>query len=132
MSAVRYSRMYAAGRSKLMPHMFSTTIWWDRPMPRRSRLSVAICTVRACWASIIGCRGYTGTTPVPSPMPGTWEPATARSVSASGPKICEAKAWSSPASRYRCSTATTSGSGLSVSSMLPMRSGLAMSLVLLA
>ena len=73
-------------------------------MPRRSRLSVAICTVRACWASIIGWRGYTGTTPVPRPMPGTWEPATARSVSASGPKICDAKAWSSPASRYRCSS----------------------------
>ena len=101
-------------------------------MPSRSRLSVAICTVRACWASIIGWRGYTGTTPVPRPMPGTREPAAARRVSASGPKIWDAKAWSSPASRYRSSTATTSASGLSVSIMLPMRSGLAMSVVLLA
>ena len=58
---------------------------------------VAACTVRACCASIIGWRGYTGTTPVPRPMRGTRAPATARSVSASGPKICDAKAWSSPA-----------------------------------
>ena len=101
-------------------------------MPSKSRLSVAICTVRACWASIMGCRGYTGTTPVPRPMPGTWEPAAARRVSASGPKIWDANAWSSPASRYFLSTATTSGSALSVSSMLPMRSDLAMSVVLLA
>jgi hypothetical protein len=33
---------------------------------------------------------------------------------------------------YRCNRATTSATGLSVSIMLPMRSGLAMSLVLLA
>ena len=37
-----------------------------------------------------------------------------------------------PASAKRCSCATISDSGLSVSIMLPMRSGLAMSLVLLA
>ena len=65
-------------------------------------------------------------------MPGTCEPATASRVSASGPNICEAKAWWRPASAYRRSWATTSGSGLSTSIMLPIRSGVAMFLVLLA
>ncbi len=115
-----------------MPHMLSTTTWCDSPIPRRSRLPVADCTVRACCASIIGWRGCTGTTPVPSPIPGTCAPATARRVSASGPKIWEQKAWSNPASAKRCSWATVSANGWSTSSMLPMRSGVAMSLVLLA
>ena len=78
--------------------MPSTITWWESPMPRMSRLSVTAWTVSACAASIMGWRGWTGTTPVPRPMPGTCTPAAASSVSGSGPKICGAKAWSNPAS----------------------------------
>ncbi len=113
-----------------MPQMPSTTTWCDSPMPSRRRLPVAHCTVRACAASIIGCRGYTGTTPVPRSIPGTCAPAAASRVSASGPKIWEANAWASPASWYRWSWATVSGSDVSTSIMLPMRSVVAMSPVL--
>ena len=56
-STERYSRMWRTGLSKDRPQMPSTTSLWDRPMPSRRRLPVAACTVSACWASIIGCRG---------------------------------------------------------------------------
>ena len=60
-STERYSRRWRTGFSNDSPHIISTTIWCDRPMPRHSRLCevppMAACTVSACWASIIGCRG---------------------------------------------------------------------------
>ena len=36
----------------------------------RAGRRIAACTVSACWASIIGCRGYVGTTAVPSSIAG--------------------------------------------------------------
>ena len=36
-STSRYSRRWRTGLSNDRPHMLSTTIWWDRPMPRHSR-----------------------------------------------------------------------------------------------
>ena len=46
--------MCRTGVSNESPHIDSTTIWWDRPMPRHSRPPDAACTVNACWAIIIG------------------------------------------------------------------------------
>ena len=60
-------------------------------MPRQSRPPHAAFTVRACCASTIGWRGKVGTTLVPSSMRGTSRPATASTVSASFPKICDAQ-----------------------------------------
>ena len=68
--------------------MPSTTGLCDGPMPRSSRPPITAWVVSACWASIIGCRGYVGTTAVPRRMSGTCRPATAMVVSASWPKIC--------------------------------------------
>ena len=52
--------MWRTGLSNDMPHMASTTIWCDSPMPRASRPVVAFWVVSAWAASIIGCRGYVG------------------------------------------------------------------------
>ena len=58
----RYSRRWRTGLSNDRPHIISTTIWCDSPMPSARRdgccsVEIADCTVSACWASIIGCRG---------------------------------------------------------------------------
>ena len=74
-----------------MPIIVSITIWWLRPMPRHSRPPLTAFTVIACWASIIGWRGYVGTTLVPSSIRGTSWATTASAVSASLPKICDAQ-----------------------------------------
>ena len=87
-STVRYSRMWRTGFSNDMPIMFSITIWWLSPIPRHRRPPTAAFTVRHCCASIIGWRGYVGTTAVPSSMRGTSRPISARSVNASWAKIC--------------------------------------------
>ena len=68
--------------------MFSITILCESPIPSTSRPFDASCVVIAWAANIIGWRGYVGTTPVPSSMPGTSRPTTASVVSASTPKIC--------------------------------------------
>ena len=57
-------------------------------MPRMKRPPDAAWVVSACWASIIGCRGYVGTTAVPSSMRGTSRPTIASVEIASMPKIC--------------------------------------------
>ncbi len=119
-----------AGRSD-NPHMPSTTTWCDSPMPRSSRFPVAACTVSACCASIIGCRGYTGTTPVPSPIRGTCAPATAKQRQGVGPEDLRGEGVGEPRLLEALQLDTIRGSGCSTSSPPPMRSGLAMVLELL-
>ncbi len=84
----RYSRMCRTGLSNDSPHIDSTTIWCERPIPSASRPLVAFCVVSAWPASIIGWRGYVGMTDVPSSTSGTSRPTTASAVRASRPKIC--------------------------------------------
>ena len=62
--------MCRAGLSNEYPYMCSITIWCDSPMPSTSLPSRADWVVSTCWASIAGCRGYVGTTAVPSSMAG--------------------------------------------------------------
>ena len=52
------------GLSNGSPHMPSTTIWWDSPMPRSRRPLLTWLTVSAWPASIITWRGWIGTTPL--------------------------------------------------------------------
>ena len=88
---LRYSRRWRTGLAKLIPIIDSMTTWWLSPMPRDSRPPAAAFTVSACWASTIGCRGYVGTTLVPSSIRGTSRPTMASVVRASWPKICDAQ-----------------------------------------
>ena len=63
--------------------MFSTTTGCDGPMPSVSRPPLAACTDSACCASASGCRGYVGTTAVPSSMRSVTSAASTSAVSAS-------------------------------------------------
>lgn len=60
-STDRYSLRWRTGLSYERPHIDSTTILCERPMPRHSpaspRLLMAACVLSACCASIIGWRG---------------------------------------------------------------------------
>ena len=49
--------MWRTGLSNDSPHIDSTTIWCERPIPSASRPLVAFCVVAAWPASIIGWRG---------------------------------------------------------------------------
>jgi hypothetical protein len=69
---------------------------------------MAACTVAACWASITGCRGWIGTTAVPSSTPGTRAPTTAKSVSVSWANVWLPHALAKPASASLWTLAVTS------------------------
>ena len=80
--------MWRSGLSNESPYMFSITSLCESPIPSASRPPEKALAVMACSASMIGCRGYVGTTAVPSSMRGTCAPTTASAVMASWPKIC--------------------------------------------
>ena len=70
-----------------MPSMFSITTLWLSPMPERQPALAGSIDGQACWAIADGCRGYVGTTEVPSSMRGTSRPTIASAVNASWPKM---------------------------------------------
>ena len=107
--------MYEAGRSNESPHIFSTTIWCDSPMPSDSCPPIASWTVRAWAASIMGWRGCTGTTAVPRLTSGSARPMIARTVKVSGPKICDAHMVSKPSSRSVRARSMVSSTELAIS-----------------
>ena len=65
-------------------------------------------------------------TPVPNPMPSTSLATTARTVSASTPKICDDHTVEKPASLAARALAMTVSIGWSVSMLVPSRMGLLM------
>src|SRR2546421_3884133 len=120
-SADRYSRMCRAGRSKEYPNIPSITSWCDSPMPSTSRPPVAAWVVSVWAASMIGWRGYVGTTAVPSSMSGTSRPTTARSVRASYPNICDDQAVATPCPASIETWATTPSIDCETSMITPWR-----------
>src|SRR6202034_1075500 len=82
---------------------------------------MASCTVRACAASIEGCRGWIGTTAVPKSTSRNSCPTMANTVSVSGPKICDDQKLANPASRRRDARASVFSIEPVVSSPIAMR-----------
>src|SRR4051794_31741982 len=91
--------------------MLSTTTGCDGPMPRVSLPPLAACTDSACCASASGCRGYVGTTAVPSSMRSVTAAASVSAVSASRLHgICGTHALVTPfppPQRPRCCSSST-------------------------
>ena len=93
---------------------------------------MADCTVRACWASIMGWRAYTGTTPVPEADTGDLRAGRGQQGQGVGPEDLGGEGVVEPASAKRRSWATVSGTDCSTSIRVPMRRGLAIVRGLLA
>ena len=99
------------------PYIVSINTWCDSPIPRAKRPPLATCAVSACWAIVTGCRGYVGTTAVPSSMRVVTRPTSAANMSASSPNSCVNHAEENP-SRSACCTRATCVSKVSPGAVL--------------
>ena len=100
--------MYLAGASNDSPSIPSMKNLCDNPTPSVSRPPVSTDAVKACWASTMGCRGYTGTTLVPSSIRFVCPPIAASEVNASSAKMFGNQNVSSSACSARCAAASAS------------------------